>query len=554
MATLSQLLKCSLSLLTLLCLSSCGGGSKGSHSTPGVDTFKVSGVNPPPGAIEVDPNTSVSVYFDQTLENQPPATALTLSGKTATVTGFLNYSAPEKSLVFQPQQRLSLGGQFRATVDQTLSSEGAVQLEPFPPWDFSVRDGQWQTNTVIDTLPSVNTPAPQLALDAAGNALVVWHQDDGTSVRIWSSYYDAETGWESAVQVESNNSNDSINPKVAMNAKGRAMVVWVQSDGTEASIWSSIREPHSDWGTAVLLESSDAEIGNYPTVRMDTAGNAVVLWNQKDGGITTPWVNHYKRGHGWTGADSLEKNTVDTVSGTFLALNKAGLAMALWTQHDGIQVSIWINQYDGESWAGPVLLEEYHDGPASAPTVALNDKDGAIAVWKQESAGSQSLWSRAYTLSDGWGDAVLYKPAATSNISSLSISLDNSGNAISVWRQTNDGINDTMYSSFSNETPWTPPAVLEQGDGNTADPGIAMDLHTGNAIAVWRQSKDSGPRDIWSRRFLRDTGWLEPQLLEHDESGHGAKAKIAINSSGAAMAAWRQWDGSQHRVNTALFH
>lgn len=518
-------------------------------STPLTGSLKVSGVFPPAGALETDPSTTVSVYFDQALDTQPSASALTLRSAAGPVTGSLSYSASEKQLTFSPAQRLLLRGQFTASIDRNLQSKGSPQLETYPSWSFTVRDGQWQPSTVIDISPSEEATTPQIALDAAGNAVAVWHQDDGTAVSIWSNYYDVETGWETAVRVESNDSHDAINPKVDMNAQGRATVVWVQSDGVEQSVWSSFREPQSGWSTAVLVETSDAEIGSYPSVHMDAAGKSVVLWSQIDGLAMSLWANQHTIDEGWKGARTLEQNALDAVTSISMSLNAAGKGMAIWSQHDGIEVSIWINHFDGENWAGPELIESYHGGPSSIPSLALNEAAEVIAVWAQKSSENMSLWSRSYSPVEGWRDAVLNMPDSAASVGNLRVSLDNLGNAMCIWQQSDD----IVHSYFSHGASWSSPALIEFEDGKAVKTVIEMEPNTGNVIAAWRQSKSSGPRDIWSSRFLRDTGWSAPQLLEHDDSGHAVKPRVAINNSGAALVVWGQSDGTHFRVHAARF-
>jgi len=99
----------------------------------------------------------------------------------------------------------------------------------------------WGTAALIETDNAGGAINPQVAFDASGNAVVVWQQSDGTRYNIWSNRYTASTGlWGTAALIETDNAGDANNPQVAIDASGNALAVWSQSDGTRYNIWSNM--------------------------------------------------------------------------------------------------------------------------------------------------------------------------------------------------------------------------------------------------------------------------------------------------------------------------
>jgi hypothetical protein len=69
--------------------------------------------------------------------------------------------------------------------------------------------------------------------------LAVWDQSDGTRSNIWSNRYTPTGGWGTAERIETDDAGNALGPHVAIDGGGNAVVVWDQSDGTRANIWSN---------------------------------------------------------------------------------------------------------------------------------------------------------------------------------------------------------------------------------------------------------------------------------------------------------------------------
>jgi len=96
----------------------------------------------------------------------------------------------------------------------------------------------WEPASRIDTLSAGTTTAPRIAADPAGNAIAVWNRQDTSTINVWANRYKAGTGWGAAELLETT-LDYAFNPQIAIDAAGNAMAVWTQFDGTRYNIWSN---------------------------------------------------------------------------------------------------------------------------------------------------------------------------------------------------------------------------------------------------------------------------------------------------------------------------
>ena len=77
---------------------------------------------------------------------------------------------------------------------------------------------------------------PQIAVNSAGKAVVVWEQEDSGTYNIYSARYLPGSGsWTSAMLLETDN-GDSRGGLTAIDENGYAVAVWKYDDGSTSSI------------------------------------------------------------------------------------------------------------------------------------------------------------------------------------------------------------------------------------------------------------------------------------------------------------------------------
>jgi hypothetical protein len=139
----------------------------------------------------------------------------------------------------------------------------------------------WDTaaHTVDSEAPGVgHSIFPHAAFDAAGNALLVWSQYDGMHNSVLANRYLRGLGWGSAQLLETHDVGAARVPRVAVDARGHAVAVWEQHDGTGSRIAARRYRVGRGWGEATFLDTLCPGVGEQPQVSVGVDGQVVALW------------------------------------------------------------------------------------------------------------------------------------------------------------------------------------------------------------------------------------------------------------------------------------
>jgi uncharacterized protein YheU (UPF0270 family) len=323
------------------------------------------------------------------------------------------------------------------------------------------RNGTWKHPAALYDHISPNgskADAPHVAMDSAGNAVVVWEQMNGSVSCILKSEY-RNGSWvhpSSATQYINPGSTSAHKPIAAMDDLGNAIIVWEQSDGSHTRIYKSEYRAGA-WSHPVILLNSispDGTPAQNPRVVMNNQGEAIITWEQTDGIVSRIFKSDY-RNNAWNNPSSLSDNiSPDGTDATLpqAAMDDNGNAVIVWQQSDHYYSQIFMSEYRGNAWQHPANLNNNvsPDGTsAQNPQVVMNRKGEAIITWEQnDGSASQifkseyrnSAWNHPANLSDNISpdDSGNFEPKAA---------MDNAGNAIIVWKQIR--YTDFFHDSFS---------------------------------------------------------------------------------------------------------
>jgi hypothetical protein len=313
---------------------------------------------------------------------------------------------------------------------------------------YAVGSG-WSTPVLIETDNAGHAYSPSVAIDPSGNAVAVWSQSDGTRLNVWANRYVAGVGWGAATLIENDSGNMLMNARVAMDANGNAIAVWTQSDGLHYNAVANRYVAGVGWGTATLIESDNAGNVGYPTIAMDSAGNAIAVWGQSDGTRYKVWTNRYVVGSGWGTAALLENDNSGDANPSPVVMDANGNAMVAWNQFDGIRTNVWANRYvAGSGWGTATLIENNNTGDAGTPSIAMNASGGAVAVWHQSNGTHTQIWANHFAAVSGWGTPLLIETDNTTDAIYPSVVISASGSAIATWVQGDGSVNQAWANVF----------------------------------------------------------------------------------------------------------
>jgi hypothetical protein len=125
--------------------------------------------------------------------------------------------------------------------------------------------------------------APVVASDREGGGTAVWIQSSqvgGANVEIAASRYTPGSGWSKPEMLAEG--GIASDPRVAMDAQGNAVVVYARQadNAVQVDAWAHTYSG-GVWGRAVRL-GLDERTGDafQPSVAMDPNGRAVVVWRE----------------------------------------------------------------------------------------------------------------------------------------------------------------------------------------------------------------------------------------------------------------------------------
>lgn len=368
--------------------------------------------------------------------------------------------------------------------------------------------------------------------------------------------------WRGAVPVETTPAGIT-DPVLAVDRDGNALAVWVQDGDTTAAtrydVWANRYDAATGtWGSAQLIETTNAGSALGPDVAMDDAGNGIVVWSQ-DGNPTATvlydiWANRYDAATGSWGSARLLESGTGQAGAARVAVSAAGEAMAVWYQESATGLaSIWSNRFTAGNWATAQVVDtdETAGHQAYFPDVAIDSNGNAMAVWHQSDGTRYNVWARRYVPGSGWiGEQTLESGTGGAVYPSIAIAAD--GTAIAVWQQSNGTSDDVMSNRFAGT--WGTAEVIDSGTDDALFSKVAVDGN-GNAVAIWYQNDDTlgaSVRHVWTNRFNTASGWETPLRLVED-AGTFPNPTIAMNAAGAAIAAWEQWDGTRSNIDVRRY-
>jgi PKD repeat protein len=186
------------------------------------------------------------------------------------------------------------------------------------------------------------------------------------------------------------------------------------------------------------------------------------------------------------------------------------------------------------------LLSRYAEEEGIAAVFDLSTATGgssSIAVWTAGSARTNSSLAHVYvSIGNGgtWGVAQSLA-AVTGGVGAPAIDMDENGNAMLVWPQS-DGVFLRRYVVSSNT--WTPPTIVKSETSIVRDLRIDV-APNGQAIVAWAGGSGGG---LWSAiGNVNSDAWSDLQRLDFDGETalNGGEPRVAIDLLGRALVVWR---------------
>ena len=269
----------------------------------------------------------------------------------------------------------------------------------------------------VHTYATAAQRSPAVAVDWAGNFVVVWHGygssgSDTSNRSVQARRYDsAGTPLAPEFQVNTYTTDDQGLPRVAVDGAGNFVVVWESEYGSLGDDTSSFSIQARRYDGAGTPLGAEVQVNTYttnmqrlPEVAFDGAGNFVVVWEStgSTGGDTSyksVQARRYDSG-GTPLADQFQVNSYTTngQGSPAVAFDGDGSFVVVWQSYesagsDTSVSSVQARRYDG---AGTPLGAEfqvntYTTNAQSIPEVAFDGTENFVVAWDSNgSAGSDT--------------------------------------------------------------------------------------------------------------------------------------------------------------------
>ncbi|MBS4168785.1 hypothetical protein [Parachlamydia sp. AcF125] len=278
-----------------------------------------------------------------------------------------NLSLPGQNAT-NPQVVVDQSGNAVAIWERSNGMHLVIQAATLP------RNGSWTTPVDI-SLPGQEALQPHLTVNLSGNVLAVWKRFDGRHYLIESAALPYGGSW-SFPTILSQPGQNADKPQVALDAAGEAIAVWSRYNGKRNVVQASRSTFGNPWDTPKDLSSETINALN-PRINMAQGGKAtgIALWED----TTNHEIQSMKMSEGiWEEAivisNSSEFSTIPQV-----AMDFHGNAIAVWQNPIKKVVQAATLPFNGK-WSLPEDLSESGQY-AIVPQVALDSKGHGIAVW-----------------------------------------------------------------------------------------------------------------------------------------------------------------------------
>jgi hypothetical protein len=328
---------------------------------------------------------------------------------------------------------------------------------------------------------------------------------------------------------------DASQARPAIDAAGNAVVVFTYFDGTESVIHSNVRQVGAEFGESVQISQSGGNAGG-PDLDMDAAGTAIATWIRAEAPAQMIQAALRPPGGSFSVLGNLSPvgGAADSAA---IDVSESGSATIVW-RLDGFPETFLqaASRAPGGAFDNPVNMSSGKDNPLF-PEVAVNDAGDAIVVWNGDNAANEIVRAAVRPAGAGFNAPVAISQASA-GLFHPKPTLDAGGNAAVVWTRSNGFHSIVQTAGYDSDPPqlrdvsipgaavvgdtarfsataadvWpVGPPAFDFGDGSQASGGAVSHAYSGPGSyavrvtvtdAVGRSASATGPILVKARNFF----------------------------------------------------
>jgi hypothetical protein len=249
----------------------------------------------------------------------------------------------------------------------------------------------WQEVHNINNDPTQEAEMPTVALDAQGSMIALWREQYGSPYNYYNVYarrYINGSGWQpSTDNLNFNQDNTAMEPEIAMQSTGTALVLWLESveipGGTGFNVFSR-KFDGSSWSNALDINNSTSSAANNAKVAISDNGDAVATWVEDNGSyVYNVYARLYNLTIGWQQAtQNLNNDPSRSTGGGDVAIDAEGNAVVCWMEITAPleNYNIFIKKYSKEIdlWEPLSCNINYNQETGAGAPLVVMSADGLV--------------------------------------------------------------------------------------------------------------------------------------------------------------------------------
>ncbi|MCA9095781.1 MAG: hypothetical protein KDA68_20015, partial [Planctomycetaceae bacterium] len=314
----------------------------------------------------------------------------------------------------------------------------------------------------VNTHTTNSQSHPEVAMDAVGNFVVVWNSDgqDGSDIGVYAQRYDASgtpLGGEFRVNTETNGAQRD--PHVAIDADGDAVVVWYSDgqDGGGFGVYGQRFNSSGFQGGEFLVNTTTGGNQALADVAIDTNGNFVVAWHSfgQDGSGYGIYAQRFDASGVAQGVEfRVNTTTANQQTRPSVGMDENGDFVVAWesTAQDGSSDGIYAQRFTSTGiFAGSeFLVNTYTTAAQRNPSVSMDASGDFVVVWESyaQDGDFEGIYAQRYN-SIGTPRGSEFRVNSTTNeVQNIPVvTLDSDGDFVIAWESfSTDGSGYGIYT------------------------------------------------------------------------------------------------------------
>jgi hypothetical protein len=288
---------------------------------------------------------------------------------------------------------VAMGANGHATLAWNYYPDSAKPLESGPRVSHSKDGGlTWSPGKLLHN--GLMYIAGVLAVSREGHARLVWEEKDQVADlnNLWSAHYNDTTGvWGDVAMLKLGTGRYDRLPKIAMNAQGGGLIVWVQPEMNVDSTYGAAFTANQPPKTPQLLENYTTNDTQDPAVAISSDGSkGLAMWVQRSNGPYDLYTAEFTADTGWKAPEKF-MTAPDFVALPALTIDQTATVTAVWAQPiaSGKVNLVAARRPAGQPWGPLTALETGNNAGGytdeiPVPVAGLDSAGNVTVAWARK--------------------------------------------------------------------------------------------------------------------------------------------------------------------------